>query len=214
MGDIDNIIEFSIAAWNFGNLSLIIGKEEFKKIIAHASDENINIKLLHEMIYYKATNFEKHKSFIVDYELEERNGEQILSIITQEEDAYLASMLNHSEEETAPDEFEENYIDRYAIIIKPLQPFIDWNNAIYPDEKINTSNFEESNIYLVDENIKNLEAWLKKKYDRFFTIELYDWHTNKKDWPQNRNYKMFKEWFQVEISKSIYDLEKTPISKF
>jgi len=95
MGDIDNILEFSIAAWNFGNLSLIIGKEEFKKIIAHASDENINIKLLHEMIYYKATNFEKHKSFIVDYELEERNGEQILSIITQEEDAYLASMLNH-----------------------------------------------------------------------------------------------------------------------
>ena len=34
---------------------------------------------------------------------------------------------------------------------------------------------------------------------KFFTMELNDWHTNKKEWPQKRNYKMFNLWFRVEI---------------
>ena len=44
-------------------------------------------------------------------------------------------------------------------------------------------------------------------------MELNDWHDNKKEWPQKRNYKMFKLWFRVEISEMIYDLEKKPVSK-
>jgi hypothetical protein len=68
-------------------------------------------------------------------------------------------------------------------------------------------------IYLVDDNINDLEKFLKKKFDKLFKMVLEDWHTNKKEWPQKRNYKMFKQWFRIEISEMIYDLEKKPILK-
>lgn len=44
-------------------------------------------------------------------------------------------------------------------------------------------------------------------------MELDDWHMNKKEWPQKRNYKMFKEWFQIDFSSMVYDMEKRPVSK-
>lgn len=53
----------------------------------------------------------------------------------------------------------------------------------------------------------------QKKYDKFFMMELDEWHKNKKEWPQIRSYKTFKQWFKVDISKMIYDLEKRPIVK-
>jgi hypothetical protein len=72
---------------------------------------------------------------------------------------------------------------------------------------------KETNIYLVDDKIDDVEKWLKKKFDKFFMMELDEWFENKKDWPQKRNYKMFKQWFQVDVSTMIYDLEKNPVLK-
>jgi hypothetical protein len=59
-----------------------------------------------------------------------------------------------------------------------------------------------------DDKIDDVEKWLIKKFDKFFMMELDEWCANKKEWPQKRNYKMFKLWFKVEISEMIYDLEK------
>lgn len=67
--------------------------------------------------------------------------------------------------------------------------------------------------YLISADIEDVETWLKKKFDKIFMLELEACHTNKKEWSQNRNYKMFKEWFQIDISTMVYDLEKHPIYK-
>ncbi|WP_034885992.1 hypothetical protein [Gillisia sp. JM1] len=207
---IEDIFELAIAACNFGNLSIVMNEKEVKKIIASASEQDLNTALLSKMIDYKIASFRKYTNFIIDYELKGTDSDPILAVITQEEEPYLASMLEDIERNNTSDDFEENYIDRKAIVIKPLQPFFDWINALYPEDKIDN---DESNIYLIDENIKNVEDWLKNKYDRFFKMELNEWHANKKEWPQRRNYKMFKQWFQVIISTEIYDLERRPISK-
>lgn len=207
---IENIFEVAIAAWNFGNISVIVEEKEFKKIIASSQEDDINTTLLFKMIDYKVTNFKEYTNFIVDYDLKETSKDPILSVITQEQETYLAAMFNEIEHQNTPDDFDENFIDRSAIILKPLQPFIDWHNSLYPDSTLDEIDVD---IYLVNNKIDDLEGWLKKKYDKLFTIELYEWHTNKKDWPQKRNYKMFKQWFQVQISTEIYDLEKKPISK-
>jgi len=208
---IEDIFDFAISAWNFGNISTIMDEEEFKNIIN--SEQEVDTGLLNKMIKYKVANYKEYTNYIVDYELKETSGDPKLVVITQEEDTYLASMLNVFEGQNSRDDFEENYINRNAIVIKPLQPFINWHNALYPDGTINTSDINESNIYLINDNIDNLEVWLKKKFDKFFMLELEDWHTNKKEWPQKRNYKMFKQWFNIEISTLIYDLEKEPVSK-
>lgn len=206
----EDIFDVAIAAWNFGNISLIIEEEEFKNIIASNSDENMDTTLLLKMIDHKVENFKEYTNFIVDYELKETSGDPILSVITQEQEAYLTSMMNDIEHPSTPDEFDENFINRNAIIIKPLQPFIDWHNNLYPNSKLTEV---ETDIYLINDKIDDLKSLLKKKYDTFFTMQLYDWHSNKKEWPQRRNYKMFKQWFDVQISTEIYDLEKKPVLK-
>ena len=168
------------------------------------------------MIDYKIAKFKKYTNFIIDYELKESNdGFDLFTVITQTEEDYLSSMMDNldNEEEDFQDNFEENYINRCAIVIKPLQPFIDWHNNLNPDDILVESDFDEVNVYLVNDNVGDLESWLKKKFDTYFKLELEDWHTNKKEWPQKRTYKMFKQWFRVDVSSAIYDLEKNPVLK-
>jgi hypothetical protein len=213
---VEDIFEFAINAWNFGNMQIITPNQEFEKSILSIQDkdDDINLSLLKKMVDYKVSNFKEYGNFIIDYELKEvKAGEDpILSIVTQEEEAYLANMMNTLENEVTQDDFEENYVNRSAIILKPLKPFLDWLATLNPDMDFE-EDIKETNIYLIDGTIDDPEKWLKKKFDKFFMMELNDWHTNKKEWPQKRNYKMFNLWFRVETSQMIYDLEKKPILK-
>lgn len=208
----EEIIEFATNAWNFGNMSLLVPKKEFEKTMALASaDEDINYLLLKRMIANKVKNYKEFANFITDFELTEKNGKDILTVVTQSEENYLAEMMNSIAHQNGNGDYEESYINRYAIVLKPLQPFVDWYINLYPNDEV--PEFDESNIYLVNDEIDDLELWLKKKFDKFFMLELGDWNPNKKEWPQKRNYKMFKQWFHVEVSTFIYDLVKEPVSK-
>lgn len=217
MESIDDIFYFAVNAWNFGNLKLMIPPEDFDKMRKDLQKTNFDFTLLNRMIDYKAEQFKEYDSFMIDFELKEvQVGEDpILSVITQEKEDYLIDLLQAMEAEPSKEDFEENYINRSAVILKPKQPFIDWYIALNPDEdeELFRKEMNEPSIYLVKEYDDDLEKLLKKKFDKFFTMELGDWHTNKKEWPQKRNYKMFKLWFQVETSMFIYDLEKTPVQK-
>jgi hypothetical protein len=213
---IEDIIEFAINAWNFGNMEILIPKGEFEKTTELIKEKEINIVLLRKMIAYKISNFKEYENFIVDYELKEvKTGEDpVLSIITQEKEAYLAIMMDSLDNEATEDDFRENYINRSAVILKPQQPFIDWYFNLNPDDDLDfEEDLKETNIYLVDDKIDDVEKWLKKKFDKFFMMELDEWCSDKKEWPQKRNYKMFKQWFQVDVSTMLYDLEKKPILK-
>ena len=210
---IEDIMGFAINAWNTANIDVVMSNDDVANAINFLPQEDI--PLLKEMIAHKKERYREFTNFIVDFELKKgQAGENpILSVVTQEEEAYIANTLSEMENEDklhSEDDFEENYINRSAIILKPQQPFLDWYNSIYPDSKID---IDEVNTYLVNDDINDLEKWLKKKFDKFFKMELEEWHTNKKEWPQKRNYKMFKLWFQVEVSTLIYDLEKEPILK-
>jgi hypothetical protein len=210
---IEDSIDFAINAWNFGNLKVLLPKEQFNETANLIQEVDIDALLLSKMIDFKVTNFKEHTNFIVDFELTETNADPILKVITQTQDDYFTNMMDSLDNEVTQDDFEENYINRIAIVLKPLQPFIDWQNTIYPDSPIDHSDIKEPNIYLINDDIDDLEAWLRKKFDKFFMMELEDWHINKKEWPQKRNFKMFKLWFQVEVSTMIYDLEKRPVLK-
>lgn len=213
---IEDIFEFAINAWNMANINMIMPNEDIEKAMNSVEQEGEDLSLLKKMVAHKIEKYKSFTNFIVDFEFEDdKTGKApILRVVTQEEDAYLANMVNEIEDDNlyAQEDFEENYINRNAIIIKPRQPFLDWLSNLYPEENFE-ENIKETNIYLVDNTIEDIEKFLKKKYDRFFKMELEDWHTNKKEWPQRRNYKMFNLWFQVEKSKMVYDLEKEPVQK-
>lgn len=212
---LEDIIEFAITAWNFANIKAILPKEEFERS-KQLMQAEVDGALLIKMIDYKLRKFKAYDYFIVDHELrQDIEGEDpILTVITQEKETYLANMADVAyalDNEVTESDFEENYINRYAIVIKPRQPLFDWVNKLHPADKI--TEVEEANIYLVNDQMDDLEKWLLKNFDTFFKMELDEWHPNKKEWPKNRDYKMFKQWFQVNISSMIYDLEKRPVLK-
>lgn len=206
----EDIFEFGINAWNSANMKLLLPKEENDAVFDALENNDINVALLNRMIDYKINHFKNHTNFIVDYDLEETIGDPILKITTQEQDAYLKSMFEQFDQEDTAGDYDENYINRSAIIVKPLQPFIDWCSKLYPED---LDDIKETRTYLISENIEDIDSWLAKKFDKLFVFELTSWHTNKKEWPQKRNYKMFKEWFQIDISTMIYDFEINPIQK-
>lgn len=105
-------------------------------------------------------------------------------------------------------------IDRNAIIVKPKKPFFEWLNSVFPEDNAYHDK-DENSIYLIREMDSNEEIrnWLKKNFGKLFENELNDWYTDEDKWPQHRTYKMFSEWFDVEIHSMVLDLEDFPISK-
>jgi hypothetical protein len=207
----EELIEFAIHAWNTANLRLLLPKDDDTDAEFESTDNGaIDLDLLKKMIDYKIIHFKNYTNFIVDYNLIETIEEPILEVTSQDQESYLKSMFEQFEQDVALDNFDESFINRSAIIIKPLQPFIDWLSNLYPED---LNEFKESNTYLISEDNENIESWLEMKFDKIFAFELESWHTNQKKWPKKRNYKMFKEWFQVDFSTMIYDFERAPILK-
>ncbi len=206
----EDVIELAIAAWNFGNMKMILPEGESDEAITSVVEDDVNIDLLNRMIDLKITKFKDYSDFIVDYELEESDDNPVLSVTTQQKDLYLTAMAEDLEADYSENDYEENYINRCAIIVKPLQPFIDWLDNLYPN---GDHDLNGCMTYLISSDNEDVELWVKNKYDKLFTRELEGWHTNKKDWPKKRTYKMFQQWFQVEISEMVYDLENEPVLK-
>lgn len=105
-------------------------------------------------------------------------------------------------------------INRNAILVRPKKPFFDWLNKTFKDEHP-ISDKEENNIYLIREMDSNedIKKWIKKHFDNIFANELNDWYTDESGWPTKRTYKMFSEWFDVEIHSMVLDLEEFPVTK-
>lgn len=216
----EDLVEFAIGAWNIGNMKRIMLRNGFDDMPEPLDPNRPYADVQDRMIAYKLSNFSDFTQFFVHFEITETDGHPILNVITQEEDVFLSAMEQEvmgfedfGEARTRGD-YEENFINRNAIIIRPRQPFIDWLNTIFPEEEnLVLDDVDDPSIYLVDEEIDDLDQWLKKKFNKIFTEELENW-ADKKKWPKRRTHNMFLQWFKVSISMSVYDLEKQPVSKW
>ena len=108
-------------------------------------------------------------------------------------------------------------VNRTAVVIKPKQPFVDWLNSI-PDEDISFTleQVSEDNItFLIPEYDSSEEslAYIKKTYSEIFEFELFGWYTTEELWPEKRSWKMFQEWFEIEIHSEVFDLVDGYIEK-
>ena len=101
-----------------------------------------------------------------------------------------------------------NVISRSAITITHKKPFIDWNNALFPDLPMHENILGESKTYLIDELVDNAGDVIKKHYQQIFETELEGICTDENEWPATRHLKLFNEWFSYEISDWVMDLSK------
>jgi hypothetical protein len=108
-------------------------------------------------------------------------------------------------------------LNRSAIILTYKKPFIDWHNNLIPDMPYVENIIGESvTTYLIPDFKDNAGAVMKKYYKEIFETELFQISTDENDWPPKISLKLFYEWFSVEISGWIYDLDKKDLrrSKF
>ena len=101
-----------------------------------------------------------------------------------------------------------NVISRSAITITHKKPFIDWNNALFPDMPLHENMLGESKTYLIDELFDNAGKVIKELFKEIFETELEGICIDENDWPAKRNFKLFNEWFSYEISDWVMDLSK------
>jgi hypothetical protein len=101
-----------------------------------------------------------------------------------------------------------NVLNRSAITITLKKPFIDWNNALFPDLPMDENMLGESKTYLINELHDNAGDVIKKYYKEIFEIELEGICIDEDEWPPKRNFKLFNEWFSYEISDWVMDLSK------
>ncbi|MDD3686712.1 MAG: hypothetical protein PHE56_08090 [Bacteroidales bacterium] len=97
-------------------------------------------------------------------------------------------------------------VNRSAITLTFKKPFIDWHNQLFPEMPYEENMLGESKTYLINQIFNNADQVLKKHYKEIFEIELDGVCIDESEWPQKRTYKMFHEWFSVEVSDWVTDL--------
>jgi hypothetical protein len=106
-------------------------------------------------------------------------------------------------------------IDRSAITITHKKPFIDWTNILFPTLKMHENMLGESKTYLAKSNYDDAEKFIKKNWKEIFENELESICIDEKEWPENRTFKLFNEWFSYEIADWVYDMiEHKPMQSY
>ena len=101
-------------------------------------------------------------------------------------------------------------VNRGAVILRYKAPFVKWINEADPikdsSEVTIASANEERTVYLItDGDAENVDRWIRENHVALFEGELEGWYTNESLWPKKRNFKTFKEWFEVEYHSVIMD---------
>jgi hypothetical protein len=104
-------------------------------------------------------------------------------------------------------------VERSIVVLKPKQPFLEWINtnlATSTDTLLDLSSIRiDCNSYLIPEvsEIEDGVAYVDEFYESLFQLELASWSEEQESWPQELTLKMFWEWFDVEISPTVIDLD-------
>lgn len=101
-----------------------------------------------------------------------------------------------------------NIVNRSAITVLFRKPFIDWHNGLMPDMHLDQNMLRESVTYLIADLSGDIDKVLRKHYKEIFENELFQMWEDENDWPVKLSYKLFNEWFSVEVSGFVFDICK------
>jgi hypothetical protein len=103
-------------------------------------------------------------------------------------------------------------LNRAALIVRPAAPYLEWaagldGSGLPPDPE------GERTVYLLPKvgDDEEAEEVLRLVYAAVFENELAGWYTLEDDWPKNRTFEMFKQWFKIEVHSVVEDLSADPL---
>ncbi len=104
-----------------------------------------------------------------------------------------------------------NPINRSVAVVLPKKPFLEWAR-LGDDEgmagSVLESMHEDPSAFLLPEFLDDdeREAMIEHFSATIFERMLDGWLRDSSGWPKNRDYKMFKEWFEVRVCSVVDDL--------
>lgn len=106
-------------------------------------------------------------------------------------------------------------LNRTAVTVIPRQPYADWANSVdddWPKYDLAAPD-NEYTVYLINETSSNLAARriVQRHCQYIFEHELAAWYSDEDQWPPQRDWRTFKQWFDVQINSMIVDLGKHPL---
>src|SRR5919197_4610379 len=99
---------------------------------------------------------------------------------------------------------------RTAITITRKQPYIDWGNGFDDGVKLTEElAHERRTVYLVAQPDADFDpsAVIAANWPFLFEEELALWMEDEADWPSERTREMFDQWFDAEVTDSVFDLD-------
>jgi|ERR1051326_686374 hypothetical protein len=109
-------------------------------------------------------------------------------------------------------------LNRSGLIVYPKQSFLDWLHSIDPtSSEITLDDLgREPDIYLISEcgDEAELVDCLRDVYSVIFEDQLAGWWTYENDWPKERPFAMFQEWFDCRFHSMVIDLCDDPLMEY
>jgi hypothetical protein len=102
-------------------------------------------------------------------------------------------------------------LNRTAISIVGARPFIEWTRRTDADLNKGTLTVARTHLYGTAfllpefELEEDVQEWVEENALWLFEFQLAAWTADETVWPVNRNLKMFREWFRIDIHSAVVD---------
>jgi len=106
-------------------------------------------------------------------------------------------------------------INRVLLILNPKQPYVDWVENL-EEEPITLEDLTEDTMaYLVPEldDEEEQQEYLQTHYTQFFECELNSWSLDQREWPDQRDFQTFQNWFEVSFHSMVLDMDSEPFER-
>jgi hypothetical protein len=114
-------------------------------------------------------------------------------------------------------------LNRTAITVVAAQPYIDWTRirdsafrrsssvdaGARPNASLSVARTSSyGSAFLLPEFAleEELQEWLEDNYAWIFEFQLAAWTDDESTWPVERDLKMFRKWFRIDIHSAVVDV--------
>jgi hypothetical protein len=103
-------------------------------------------------------------------------------------------------------------VNRTAITLIGAQPYIDWTRQHDADLDRGALTVARTQVYgsaflLPEFELEeDVQEWIEDNAGWLFEFQLSNWTDDESTWPQNRDLKMFRSWFRVDLHSIVVDM--------
>jgi len=95
-------------------------------------------------------------------------------------------------------------VNRMAAIVTPSAPFFEWSESVLGEESKECGQEDFRTVFLLPERT-NIDNALQSVYGDIFAEMLLASVNAPELWPEKRDLRTFRKWFQVELVEMVFD---------